>query len=164
MDITISTYAGDTPDEIIEQLIVYRLVGLSVTELFELAKEYTSIARDMEPRRERAPEDYRFSLALGYAAAGLGGEFFSEDDTDDQPMIITHRGGEFFILREAARAGLVGADEDIQGSSTSDVETPDITPATDTERLAAKRLHITVGSIETGLIRIARPARAVARR
>jgi len=36
----------------------------------------------------------------------------------------------------------------LQGSSTSDVETPDIMPATpaiDTERLAAKRLHITVG-------------------
>ena len=114
MDMTISTYAGDTPDEIIEQLIVYRLVGLSVTELFELAKEYTSIARDMEPRRERAPEDYRFSLALGYAAAGLGGELFRDDDTDDQPMIINHRGGEFFMLREAARTGLVLADEHIQ--------------------------------------------------
>jgi len=113
MDMTISTYAGDTPDEIIEQLIVYRLVGLSVTELFELAKDYTSIAEDMEPRRERAPEDYRFILALGYAAAGLGGDLFRDDATDDQPMIINHRGGEFFMLRDAARTGLVGADEHI---------------------------------------------------
>lgn len=114
MDITISTLAGDTPDEIIEQLIVYRLVGLSVTELFALAKEYTSIAGDMEPRRERAPQDYRFSLALGYAAAGLGGELFRDDDTDDQPVIIAYRGDAFFMLREAARTGLVGADGHIQ--------------------------------------------------
>ena len=114
MDITISTYAGDTPDEIIEQLIVYRLVGLSVTELFALAKDYTGIAGDMEPRRERAPEDYRFSLALGYAAAGLGGDLFRDDETDTQPIVITHRGGEFEMLREAARTGLVLADEHIQ--------------------------------------------------
>ena len=114
MDITISTYAGDTPDEIIEQLIVYRLVGLSVTELFELAKQYTSIAEHMEPRRERALEDYRFSLALEYAAAGLGGDLFRDDETDTQPIVITHRGGEFEMLREAARTGLVLADEHIQ--------------------------------------------------
>lgn len=113
---------GRSLDDGLARLIAWELIGRSVNELYELAREYSQKARVLEPTGPagaQPQERYRYALAMAHAAGSLAGDYHGTDEANNRAPGIAITGRENLEpILEAAYFGLERADE-IKGEARS---------------------------------------------